>query len=535
MVALYEDWVRQYPIISIEDGLAEGDWDGWKTLTTALGARVQLVGDDVFVTNPEILRRGIAEGIANAMLVKLNQIGTVTETLDAVAMAREAGYASVISHRSGETEDTTIADLAVATGAGQIKTGSASRTDRVAKYNQLLRIEEELGAGARRYAGKAATQAQLVDCAAGPLVLIVLDGWGIRAERDHNAIALARTPVYDALLARYPHAQLIASGEAVGLPAGQMGNSEVGHMNMGAGRIVYQDLTRIDKSIRDGELFENAALAAAMDRCADGRHALHFVGLVSDGGVHSHQRHLHALHRDGGAAARARASSCTPSPTDATRRRPAASRYLPQLEEVMRRGRRGPHRDGRRPLLRDGSRQALGTDEAGLRRDRSRGAGGDAVRNRARRRFSASYEAGVTDEFIKPIVIVGADGAADRADPRRRLGRLLQLPRGPRAAADARDRARRLRRLRTPAPAARPLHDDDGVRPHLRPAGRLRAADVQRQPRRRARRRTAAPTCGSPRPRSTRTSPTSSTAAARSRIPARIGSSSRRRRSRPTI
>ena len=155
MVRLYEDWVRQYPIISIEDGLAEGDWDGWKTLTKALGGRVQLVGDDVFVTNPEILKRGISEKIANALLVKLNQIGTVSETLDAVAMARDAGYASVMSHRSGETEDTTIADLAVATNVGQIKTGSASRTDRVAKYNQLLRIEEELG-GAGRYAGRAA-------------------------------------------------------------------------------------------------------------------------------------------------------------------------------------------------------------------------------------------------------------------------------------------------------------------------------------------------------------------------------------------
>jgi enolase len=157
-VALYEEWVREYPIISIEDGLAEGDWDGWKTLTAALGARVQLVGDDVFVTNPEILTRGIAEGIGNALLVKLNQIGTVSETLDAVAMARDAGYASVISHRSGETEDTTIADLAVATGAGQIKTGSASRSDRVGKYNQLLRIEEELGQSAR-YAGRSAIRA----------------------------------------------------------------------------------------------------------------------------------------------------------------------------------------------------------------------------------------------------------------------------------------------------------------------------------------------------------------------------------------
>jgi enolase len=155
MVQLYDEWIRQYPIISIEDGLAEGDWEGWTALTQALGSRVQIVGDDIFVTNPEILRRGIGEGVANAVLVKLNQIGTVSETLDAMSMARDAGYRSVISHRSGETEDTTIADLAVATGAGQIKTGSASRTDRIAKYNQLLRIEEELGARGH-YAGRAA-------------------------------------------------------------------------------------------------------------------------------------------------------------------------------------------------------------------------------------------------------------------------------------------------------------------------------------------------------------------------------------------
>jgi enolase len=155
MVALYVEWCREYPIISIEDGCAEGDWRGWAMLTKELGARVQLVGDDVFVTNPEILERGIKEGIGNALLVKLNQIGTVTETLDAIAMASKAGYASVISHRSGETEDSLIADLAVGTSAGQIKTGSASRSDRTAKYNQLLRIEEELGARAR-YAGREA-------------------------------------------------------------------------------------------------------------------------------------------------------------------------------------------------------------------------------------------------------------------------------------------------------------------------------------------------------------------------------------------
>ena len=157
MIALYQDWVRQYPIISIEDGLAEQDWDGWKHLTEALGSKVQIVGDDIFVTNPEIFKRGIDRGIANSILIKLNQIGTVTETLDAIKMARDAKYTAVVSHRSGETEDTTIADLAVGTGAGQIKTGSASRSDRVAKYNQLLRIEEALG-GEARYAGKSAVR-----------------------------------------------------------------------------------------------------------------------------------------------------------------------------------------------------------------------------------------------------------------------------------------------------------------------------------------------------------------------------------------
>jgi enolase len=155
MVEMYADWVRQYPIISIEDGIAEQDWDGWKILTRALGDRVQLVGDDVFVTNPQILAKGIDENVGNALLVKLNQIGTVSETLDAIDLARGANYATIISHRSGETEDSTIADLAVGTSAGQIKTGSASRSDRIAKYNQLLRIEEELGASAK-YAGRSA-------------------------------------------------------------------------------------------------------------------------------------------------------------------------------------------------------------------------------------------------------------------------------------------------------------------------------------------------------------------------------------------
>jgi enolase len=149
MVRFWTKWANDYPIVSLEDGLAENDWDGWKNLTDAIGKKIQLVGDDLFVTNTEFLQEGIDKGVANSILIKVNQIGTVSETLDAIDLARRNGYTSIISHRSGETEDTFIADLAVATGAGQIKTGSASRTDRIAKYNQLLRIEEELGASSR--------------------------------------------------------------------------------------------------------------------------------------------------------------------------------------------------------------------------------------------------------------------------------------------------------------------------------------------------------------------------------------------------
>lgn len=145
MIRFYGDWIRQYPIVSIEDGLAEDDWQGWKDLTTELGKKTQLVGDDLFVTSSRRLARGIDEGAANAILIKLNQVGTLTETLQAMELARSVGYRTVISHRSGETEDTTIADLAVATGAGQIKSGSLSRAERTCKYNQLLRIEEALG------------------------------------------------------------------------------------------------------------------------------------------------------------------------------------------------------------------------------------------------------------------------------------------------------------------------------------------------------------------------------------------------------
>jgi enolase 1/2/3 len=168
MVEFWADWVRQYPIVSLEDAFAEDDWEGWKLQTAELGGKIQLVGDDIFVTNIEILQRGIDSGVANSILIKLNQIGSVSETIDAINLARENRYTAVISHRSGETEDTFIADFAVATGAGQIKTGSASRTDRIAKYNQLLRIEEELGPAARflglkalNYRGELAAKAKV--------------------------------------------------------------------------------------------------------------------------------------------------------------------------------------------------------------------------------------------------------------------------------------------------------------------------------------------------------------------------------------
>jgi 2,3-bisphosphoglycerate-independent phosphoglycerate mutase len=270
------------------------------------------------------------------------------------------------------------------------------------------------------------------------LVLIVLDGWGIRPERENNAIALARTPTYDALLSRYPHAQLIASGEAVGLPAGQMGNSEVGHMNMGAGRIVYQDLTRIDKSIRDRDFFTNPTLAAAMDRAADGRHALHLVGLVSDGGVHSHQRHLHALIEMAGA--RKIPNVFVHAITDGRDTSPTgAVRYLGELERVM------AHAGVGRVADVTGRYYAMDRDK---RWERTKAAYDAMVSGVAETTAQSavpavqrSYESGVTDEFIKPIVIVDAAGAPIgpirdgdavivfnfRADRARQITRVLAL------------------------------------------------------------------------------------------------------------
>jgi 2,3-bisphosphoglycerate-independent phosphoglycerate mutase len=244
-----------------------------------------------------------------------------------------------------------------------------------------------------------------------PLALIVLDGWGIREAREHNAIKLARTPVFSALLDRYPKAQLIASGEHVGLPAGQMGNSEVGHMNMGAGRVVYQDLTRIDKSIRDGDFFTNASLVAAMDRAARGGHALHLVGLVSDGGVHSHQRHLHALVEMAGKRRVPRVfvqvitDGRDTSPT-------GAIRYIADLERAL--AAAGAGTTARIASV-TGRYYAMDRDK---RWERTKLAYEAIVGGRAETTATSpleaikqSYDANVTDEFVKPIVIVDADGA----------------------------------------------------------------------------------------------------------------------------
>ena len=239
-----------------------------------------------------------------------------------------------------------------------------------------------------------------------PVVLIVLDGWGLRPQTENNAIALARKPAYDALLQRYPHAQLITSGEAVGLPAGQMGNSEVGHLNMGAGRVVYQDLTRIDKSIRDGELFASPVLAAAMDRCVDGEHALHFIGLLSDGGVHSSQQHLHALIE---MAARKRVPRVFIHViTDGRDTSPTGGvRYLGQLQAVLDKTGTG------RVASISGRYYSMDRDKRWERIKLGYDAIVEGVAEQSTTApipaLQAAYEAGVTDEFVKPIVVVDAD------------------------------------------------------------------------------------------------------------------------------
>ena len=315
----------------------------------------------------------------------------------------------------------------------------------------------------------------------GPLALIILDGWGIRAERDQNAVALAEPATFLDLLKRYPSGTLEASGEAVGLPAGQMGNSEVGHTNLGAGRVVYQDLTRIDKSIREHDLETRPALLAAYDRCAgSSTHALHLIGLLSDGGVHSHQQHLHALI----ALAKARGVSrvFVHVLTDGRDTSPTGGRgYVAALEAAIAAAGVG------RIASVSGRYWAMDRDK---RWERTRLAYDTIVHGEGPSATSAgavieaAYADKVTDEFIKPHVVVGADGAARRPDPRRRLGGALQLPRRSHASDRAGAGVRGLRRLRSLARrrvAARRADDDDGVRPEVHvpdrlPAGSRRAA-----------------------------------------------------------
>ena len=306
MVAMLAEWARDYPIISIEDGVAEGDWTGWKLLTKELGDKVQLVGDDVFVTNPEILKRGIDEGVGNALLVKVNQIGTMTETLEAMA---DGARGELRMHRLASLgrdrrRDDCRPRRRDQRGPDQNGIGQPHRSRREVQPAAPHRGSARQRRPLRRTQGHPAAR--------GAFMKPSTVGQARSSSSCSTAGACAKsakaTP--SSWRGRRPTSSCsIASrtrrsrrpGEAVGLPAGQMGNSEVGHITMGAGRVVYQDLTRIDKSIRDGDFFEKPALVDAMARCQDDAHALHLVGLVSPNGIHSHTRHLYALDRDGGA------------------------------------------------------------------------------------------------------------------------------------------------------------------------------------------------------------------------------------------
>ena len=307
------DWARQYPIISIEDGVAESDWTGWKLLTKELGDKVQLVGDDVFVTNPEILKRGIAEGVGNALLVKVNQIGTVTETLDAMTMARdgELRLHRLAPIRRDRRRDDRRPRRRDQRRANQDRIGQPHRSRReiqpAAAHRRGARARRPL----RGTPGDSPARGALMKRRADRSFLSSSTAGDCAKRRAGNAIKLARTPSYLELLDRFAHSSLQASGEEVGLPKGQMGNSEVGHITMGAGRVVYQDLTRIDKSVSDGDFPRQAGARRRDDAGARATaHALHLVGLVSPE-RHS-QPHAPSVraHRDGRApqtAARVRA------------------------------------------------------------------------------------------------------------------------------------------------------------------------------------------------------------------------------------
>lgn len=287
MIEYYKMLIDKYPIISIEDGLAEDDWSGWEKMNKVMGDKITLIGDDIFVTNTKLLKKGIDLKAANSILIKPNQIGTLSSAIEAIKLAEENDFSWVVSHRSGETLDTTIADIAYSTGAFGLKTGSPHQSPdcpdnedvRRSKYLRMAYMEKR-----DKFKGSKL-----------PMGLIVLDGWGLRDEVNGNAIKMANTPNFDYLWNNFKHTELKAHGLDVGLPCGEMGNSEVGHLNIGSGRVVEQDVVRIDNSIMDKSFFENKTLKNAFEHARKNNSKVHIMGLISNAVVHSSLNHLMAL------------------------------------------------------------------------------------------------------------------------------------------------------------------------------------------------------------------------------------------------
>lgn len=287
MIDYYENLIKKYPIISIEDGLAEDDWSGWQLMQKRLGSKITLIGDDLFVTNTKLLKKGIDLKAANSILIKPNQIGTLSAAIEAIKLAKDNKFSWVVSHRSGETLDTTIADIAYSTTAFGLKTGSPHQSPDCKEEEDVRRVKYlRMDYMEKRDQFK---KKKL------PMGLIILDGWGLRAETKGNAIKLANTPNFDYLWNNFKHTELKASGLDVGLPQGEMGNSEVGHLNIGAGRIVEQEVVRIDNSIDNGSFFENKTLLNAFSYAKKNNSKVHIMGLVSKAVVHSSLEHLLAL------------------------------------------------------------------------------------------------------------------------------------------------------------------------------------------------------------------------------------------------
>ncbi len=287
LIAFYKKLIYDFPIVSIEDGLAEDDWVGWKKLQKEIGSKITLIGDDVFVTNTRLIQKGIKEKAANAVLIKPNQIGTLSSTMNAIAMAKKAGWKWVVSHRSGETLDTTIADISYATNAYGLKSGSPHQRPDVLEDNDVRRVKYDRMAYLENL--------EEIKSKKTPVGLIILDGWGLTSKQKGNAIKLAEPKNFDYLWNNYPHTSLSASGSDVGLPIGEMGNSEVGHLNIGAGRVIKQDVTRISDDIKSGMFFKNEALRHAFAMARQNKSNVHLVGLVSNAVIHSSLGHLFAL------------------------------------------------------------------------------------------------------------------------------------------------------------------------------------------------------------------------------------------------